>query len=54
MIKKNSISKEKQKRLEEAAKKFQKILEKIKPYLKERKIKEYSTTGQWKTFDYGL
>lgn len=54
MTKKVSISKEKQKKSEEAEKDFQKIWERVKPFVKKRRAKEYSTTGKWKTFDYGL
>lgn len=54
MTKKFSTSKEKQKKLEEAERNFQKIWEKVKPFVKKRRAKEYSTTGKWKTFDYGL
>jgi L-rhamnose mutarotase len=54
MPKRTLISKEKEKKLKEAEKKFQEVWRKIKPLLKERRVKEYSTAGKWKTFDYGL
>lgn len=54
MTKKIPIPKEKQKRLEEAKRNFQRIWEKVEPFVKKRRVKEYSTTGKWKTFDYGL
>ena len=54
MIKRPSIPKEKQKKLEEAKKSFQEIWKRVKPFVKKRRVKEYSTTGKWKIFDSEL
>ncbi|MCD6474370.1 MAG: hypothetical protein J7K47_05655 [Thermoplasmata archaeon] len=40
------------KKLEEARKDYQRIWEEVKPFIKEKKIKEYSTTGEWITSSY--
>lgn len=42
------------KRFEEAKKSYQKMWEEIKPFIKKRKIKQYSTTGEWKISSYEL
>ena len=44
----NKISSHEKKKIEQAMKNYQKIWEEIKPFIKERDIKQYSTTGQWK------
>lgn len=54
MTQKISIPREKKEKLEKAQKEFEKIWERVKPFIKKRKIKEYSTAGRWKTFDYGM
>ena len=54
MTKKLSISKEKQKKLKETKRNFQKIWKRVEPFVKKRRVKEYSTTGKWKIFDYGV
>ena len=52
--KKVTISPEKKKKLEKADRDFQEMWKRIQPFIKRRKTKEYSTTGKWRTFDYGL
>lgn len=57
MMKKKKISKlspHEKKRIEEAEKSYQKMWKEIKPFIKERKIKQYSTTGEWKISSYEL
>ena len=57
MMKKMGISKlssQEKKRIEEAEKSYRKMWEEIKPFIKERKIKQYSTTGEWKISSYEL
>ena len=45
----NKLSIQERKKIEEAKKNYQKMWEEIKPFIKERKIKQYSTTGEWET-----
>lgn len=55
MMKKMEISKlssQEKKNIEEAEKNYRKMWEEIKPFIKERKIKQYSTTGEWKISSY--
>ena len=35
-------------KIEDAEKSYQKMWEEIKPFVKKRKVKEYSTTGEWR------
>ena len=44
----------KTKKIRNAEKNYHKLLEEIKPFIKKRERKEYSTTGKWKVFDYEL
>ncbi len=44
----SKLSSQKKKKIEEAKKNYQKMWEEIKPFIKERKIKQYSTTGEGK------
>ena len=46
------LSSMEKKKIEEAEKSYQKMWEEIKPFIKERKIKQYSTTGEWKFTSY--
>ena len=39
-------------KIEEAEEDYQKMWEEIKPFIKERKIKRYSTTGEWRISSY--
>ncbi len=48
----SKLSSQKKKKIEEAKKNYQKMWEEIKPFIKERKIKQYSTTGEWKISSY--
>lgn len=50
----SKISFQERKKIEEAKKDYQRMLEEIKPFIKERKIKQYSTTGEWKISSYEL
>ncbi|MFH0948756.1 MAG: hypothetical protein V1833_07190 [Elusimicrobiota bacterium] len=43
----DNISEEKKDHFIEAQKSFQKIQEEIKPFIKQRKFKEHSTSGEW-------
>lgn len=55
MMKKMEISKlspKEKNNIEEAEKNYRKMWEEIKPFIKERKIKQYSTTGEWKISSY--
>lgn len=54
MVQKISISKEKKEKIEKARENFEKIWKRVKPFIKKKKIKEYSTTGKWRSFSYGL
>ena len=36
------------KKIEETEKSYQKMWEEIKPFIKKRKFKQYSTRGEWK------
>ena len=42
------------KKIEEAQRNYQKMWEEIKPFIKERKITQYSTTGEWKALSSHL
>jgi len=42
------------KKIEDAEKSYSKIWEEIKPFIKKRKIKQYSTTGEWKMSSFEL
>jgi len=56
-MKKMDISKlphQEKRKIEEAEKSYRKMWEEIKPFIKERKLKQYSTTGQWKISSYEL
>ena len=50
----NKISRKKKGEIEKAKKNYRRILEEIKPFIKKKKIKEYSTAGKWKVFSYEL
>ena len=48
------LSPEEKKKIEEARRNYQKLWEEIKPFIKKRKIKYYSTTGEWRISNYDL
>lgn len=48
----SKLSSEEKKKIEEAKKNYHEIWEEIKPFIKERTIKHYSTTGQWRSSSY--
>jgi len=50
----SKLSSIEKKKIDEAKKNYQKMWEKIKPFIKERKFKQYSTTGEWKISSYEL
>jgi len=55
MMKKMEIrgeSSQMKEKIEEAEEDYQKMWEEIKPFIKERKIKRYSTTGEWRISSY--
>lgn len=55
MMKKMEIrgeSSQMKEKIEEAENDYQKMWEEIKPFIKERKIKQYSTTGEWRISSY--
>jgi len=54
MNKQKPISKEKKERLEKGKRNFEDIWKRIRPFIKKRRVKEYSTTGKWRSFNYGL
>jgi len=41
----------KEKRFGKERKKYQEIWERVKPFIKERKSKQYSTAGRWESSD---
>ncbi|MDE1889585.1 MAG: hypothetical protein KGJ87_09810 [Planctomycetota bacterium] len=41
------VTKERQKRILEAKKSFQKMQEEISPFIRYRRFKEFSTAGEW-------
>lgn len=48
----SKLSSQEKKKIEEAKKNYQKMWEEMKPFIKERKIKQYSTTGEWRISSY--
>lgn len=50
----SKLSSLEKKRIGEAKKDYQRMWEEIKPFVKERKIKQYSTIGEWKVSSYEL
>lgn len=54
MKQKNKVSHRKVKKIERAEIEYRKIWEEIKPFIKKRETKRYSTVGQWKisSFDF--
>ncbi len=44
----SKVSPEKRDKIKEAEMDYRKMWEEIKPFIKKREIKEYSTAGQWK------
>jgi len=44
----NKLSYQEKRRIEEAEREYKKMWEEIRPFIKKRKIKQYSTTGEWK------
>jgi len=48
----SKLSPKEKNNIEEAEKNYRKMWEEIKPFIKERKIKQYSTTGEWKISSY--
>lgn len=48
----SKLSSQEKKKIEEAEKNYQKMWEEIKPFIKKRTIKRYSTTGEWKISSY--
>ena len=44
----NRLTIKEKKKIEIAMKNYQKMLEEIKPFIKKRKRKQYSTRGKWK------
>jgi len=44
----SKLSSQEKKKIEEAKKNYHKMWEEIKPFIKERKIKQYSTAGEWR------
>ena len=44
----NKVLTEKRDKIKEAEKDYRKMWEEIKPFIKKREIKRYSTAGQWK------
>jgi len=43
------ITHQKKKKFTEAKKNYQRISVKIRPFIRKRKLKKYSTRGEWKT-----
>ncbi len=50
--KEKTVSSYDRERIEEAEKDYQKMWEQVKPFIKKRKIKEYSTIGEWRISSY--
>lgn len=46
------LSHQEKRKIEDAEKSYRKMWEEIKPFIKERKFKQYSTTGEWKISSY--
>ena len=42
------VSPEKRDKIKEAERDYRRMWEEIKPFIKKREIKQYSTAGQWK------
>lgn len=50
----DKLSPVKRKGIKEAEKDYRKMLEEIKPFIRKRVIKQYSTAGQWKVSSFDL
>ena len=48
----DKISDNRKVKIKEAKASYKKMTDEIKPFLKERKISQYSTAGQWKVLSY--
>jgi len=48
----SELSHQEKKKIEDAEKNYRKMWEEIKPFIRERKRKQYSTTGEWKISSY--
>lgn len=45
----NNVPMPRKRRLEAAKKEFQELWKEVKPFIKKRSVKEYSTIGEWTT-----
>ncbi len=48
LLTKNLLTIKKEKRINEARKSFRKMQKEIAPFIKHRKVKQYSTAGEWR------
>lgn len=48
----SELSHKGKKKIEDAEKSYRKMWEEIKPFIRERTRKQYSTTGEWKISSY--
>jgi hypothetical protein len=48
----SELSHKEKKKIEDAEKSYRKMWEEIKPFIRERTRKQYSTTGEWKISSY--
>lgn len=45
----SKVSMSRKRKLEAAKKEFHELWKEVKPFIKKRKVKKYSTTGEWTT-----
>jgi len=50
----SKVSPEKIEKIKEAERDYRKVWEEIKPFIKKREVKRYSTAGQWKVSSFDL
>jgi len=48
------VPKEREKEIKEAEKNFKELWENVRPFIKKKEIKTYSTAGKWRSFDHSL